>query len=267
MPDTSLVIPADPIERLSELVASAPGRLSLAVRTSRGVRVDHDSDRVVPAASTIKVAVLLAYLDSGMPWDLPVALPPGAHRVGGCGPLSLLPSVDRLPAGELLRLMIALSDNDATNAILELVGVGAVDRLLARSGARHTQLRRRMMDTQSAVAGRDNLATAAELAELLARLRAGTLLGERETAMALAVLREQQFDEGLPAFLPPDVHCANKTGSLDGVRHDVGVLERDGHWVAVAALTTDLVDAHGIDRGSTAYAVYAALGEALVALL
>ncbi len=86
MPDTSLVTPADPIARLTELVAHAPGRLSLAVRTSRGVRVDHDGDRVVPAASTIKVAVLLAYLDSGMPWARSIGCSPGpGPGIPDCG--------------------------------------------------------------------------------------------------------------------------------------------------------------------------------------
>jgi len=182
MPDTAGVDSDRLTARLTDLVARAPGRLSLAVRSSSGFRFDHDATRVVPSASTIKVAILLAYLESGMPWDLPVGLPPGDRRVGGCGPLSLLPSVTSLPAGELLTLMIALSDNDATNAILDVLGVGAVSRLLARAGARHTVLRRRMMDPAAVAAGRENETTAAEQAELLAQLRSGALLPQRETA-------------------------------------------------------------------------------------
>ncbi|HPV79464.1 MAG TPA: class A beta-lactamase-related serine hydrolase, partial [Dermatophilaceae bacterium] len=221
--------PAAVTARLADLVAAAPGRLSVAVRARDGYRFDHDSARVVPAASTIKVPVLLAYLASGMPWDLPVALP--AARVGGCGPLALLPSVTSLPAGEALRLMIALSDNDATNAVLGLVGVGEVARLLGRAGTRHTVLRRRMMDQVAAAAGHENETCAADLAELLAAVRAGSILPQREAAMALAVLREQQFDEGLPAYLPVGLRCASKTGSLPGVRHDIAVIESGDAWV------------------------------------
>ena len=250
--------------RLEELVASAPGHLSLAVRTPMGYRFDHDATRVVPAASTIKVPVMLAYLAAGMPWDLPVSLP--VQRVGGCGPLSLLPSVTSLPDGEVIRLMIALSDNDATNALLGLVGQGEVARLLGRAGTRHTVLRRRMMDTAAAAAGHENETCAADLAELLATLRAGVLLPPREASMALAVMREQQFDEGLPAFLPEGVHCASKTGSLAGIRHDIAILERADSWVAVAALTTDLLDGD-IDRGTSVYPTYAAIGETLLGLL
>ena len=251
-------------DRLAAIVAAAPGKVSVAVRGWDGFRWDHDSARVVPAASTVKVAILLAYLESGMPWDLPLTLP--AQRVGGCGPLSLLPSVTTLPAGEMLRLMVALSDNDATNAVLGVVGFGGVSRLLTRARARHTEVRRPMMDPGAVAAGRDNVTAAADLAELLAAVRAGALVDGRSAAMALAVMREQQFRDGLAAFLPADVHCASKTGMLPGIRHDIAVIERERRWVAVTALGTDLLDGD-IDRGTAVLPSYAALGEAVATLL
>ena len=254
--------PAAVTARLADLVAAAPGRLSVAVRARDGYRFDHDSARVVPAASTIKVPVLLAYLASGMPWDLPVALP-GA-RVGGCGPLSLLPSVTSLPAGEALRLMIALSDNDATNAVLGLVGVGEVARLLGRAGTRHTVLRRRMMDQVAAAAGHENETCAADLAELLAAVRAGSILPQREAAMALAVLREQQFDEGLPAYLPEGLRCASKTGSLPGC----ATTSRSSRAVTRGLSPPWPPTLDGpVDRGTSIYPTYAAIGETVAALV
>ena len=84
--------------------------------------------------------------------------------------------------------------------------------------------------------------------------------------MALAVMREQQFRDGLAAYLPEDVHCASKTGMLPGIRHDIAIIERDQRWVVVTALGTDLMDA-GIDRGTAILPSYAALGEAVTALI
>ncbi|MBK6442588.1 MAG: hypothetical protein IPF90_10680 [Actinomycetales bacterium] len=82
--------------RLDDLIAQAqvrsPSRCAHATASA-----SITTPRVVPAASTIKVPILLAYFAAGMPWDLPIALP--TSRVGGCGPLSLLPSVTSLPAG------------------------------------------------------------------------------------------------------------------------------------------------------------------------
>lgn len=84
--------------------------------------------------------------------------------------------------------------------------------------------------------------------------------------MALAVLREQQFDEGLPAYLPVGLRCASKTGSLPGVRHDIAVIESGDAWVAVAALATDLMDGP-VDVGHVDLPhVHAAIGETVAAL-
>lgn len=255
------MIPAGIATRLARTVGGCSGRVSVSVRTDGGDRWAHDDDRVVPAASTIKIAVLLAALAGGMPFDAPVALPPPPDRVGGCGPLSLLPSVSALPAGELATLMVACSDNDATNAILERIGMPAVARLLDRAGTRHTELRRRMMDPAAIAAGTENATCATDLTELLARVRAGTLLDPAATRCAVEVLRRQQFTDGLAGFLGPDVAVGSKTGILPGLRHDVALLERGDRWVAVAVLVTGLIGADGVDRGSAVLPVFARIGE------
>ena len=112
------------------LAAEAPGVLSVVVVGDDGLIVDVDGGREVPAASTIKMPILVTALErvaegaSGLEESLVI----GPDRVGGSGALSLLPSVTELPLVETLRLMIALSDNDATNAVIGLVGLEAVDR-------------------------------------------------------------------------------------------------------------------------------------------
>lgn len=252
------MIPADAAARLADVVQKAPGRLSVAIRADDGSRWAHDAERGVPAASTIKVAILLAALADGMPWEAPVPLP--ATRVGGCGPLSLLPSVQQLPAGELAALMIACSDNDAANAVLDRIGMPAVAQVLARAGARHTVVRRRMMDPAAVATGSDNVTCAADQAGLFARLRDGRLLDQQRTRLAIDLLRRQQFTDGLPAFLPANVQAASKTGQLSGLRHDVALLERGERWVSIAVLATDLVDSQGVDRGSDVLGVFARMG-------
>lgn len=252
-------------DRLAEVVASAPGRVSVAVRSSHGWTWDHDAQRVVPSVSTVKVAILLAVLASGPPLDRVLPLP--AERVGGCGPLSLLPSVRSLTVGELARLMIAVSDNDAANVLLDAVGFDAVAAVLEQAGARHTLVRRHFMDLAAARAGRDNLTCAADLAELLVATREGRVVGPAEAEVALEIMRGQQFVDGLPAYLPSRVRVASKTGDRPGMRHGMALLETGRQWVAVAVLTTDLLDAGAVDRGTQALATQAAVGECLVGLL
>ncbi len=255
--------------RLARLTAAAPGRLSVCVRSDRGFRWGHDQERVVPAASTVKVAVLVALLRSGLPPDRPLPLP--TTRVGGAGALASMPSVRELPARELARLMIVLSDNDATNALiaaLDLLGTGrdALARVLAEAGTRHTVLERAMLDCAAVAQGRDNRTTAADLVALLVALRAGRLLDPAGTAAAVEVLRGQQSRDGLPAFLPPQVLVGAKSGMLPGLRHDLALLERADRWVAVAVTATDLADGP-VDRGTDVLATFARIGAEAARLL
>ena len=169
----------------------SPGRpRGRRARTALGRRGGPDrgpgrrrGERVVPAASTIKVPILVAVLRLVARGDLGLAdrVQLGDDRVGGSGPLAALTSVTQLPVGELLDLMITLSDNDATNALLDLVGVGVVDRLCPELGMGRTSLRRRLMDLEAARAGRDNTTCAADLARVLVLLRRGELLPPSQT--------------------------------------------------------------------------------------
>ena len=253
---------------LADLVAAAPGRLSVVVADGAGVLAEVDGERVVAAASTIKVPILVAVLRLVARGDLGLAdsVQLGDDRVGGSGPLAALTSVTRLQVGELLDLMITLSDNDATNALLDLVGVGLVDRLCPDLGMGRTSLRRRLMDVEAARAGRDNTTCAADLARVLVLLRRGELLPPPETRTALDVLAAQQFVDGLPALLPSGVWHGNKTGELTGVRHDMMLVEADSRWAAVAVTATGLADEDaGVDRGSLVLPTFARIGELVAA--
>ncbi|WP_411284272.1 serine hydrolase [Lapillicoccus sp.] len=254
--------------RLQSVVEQAPGRLGVAVTTGGGWSWSSDAHRVVPSASTIKVPILLAALkqveEGRLALATSVALP--SERVGGSGPLSLLPSVTGLPLGELLTLMISLSDNDATNVVIDLLGEDPLTELLASVPTASTRLQRRMMDVAAAQRGLQNETCAADLVALLVALRQGRLLGPSTTLAALDILRTQQFREGLPAYLTEDISVASKTGEIVGVRGDVALFERQDRWVVAAALATDLAR-DGVDRGTSVLPTFATIGEIVAGLL
>ena len=248
---------------IETLAAGAPGELSVVVAGADGLMVDLDGGRLVPAASTIKVPILVAALErvagGASRLDEPIHI--GADRVGGSGALSLVPSVTELALIEVLRLMIALSDNDATNAVIALVGFEAVGQTCRRLGLDHTRLERSLMDHAARDAGLDNVTCARDLAQVMTRLRVGHALPEAETRVALDLLAEQQFLDGLPALLPESVWHANKTGELSGVRHDMALFEHDGCWAGVAVTATGLMGlGDGVDRGSTVLPTFANIG-------
>jgi beta-lactamase class A len=257
-------------EEIRSIIRRAPGTLGVVVQDPSGVVVDLGGERVVPSASTIKVLVLVAALrrvaDGRSRLGDLLDLPAPADRVGGSGPLLALGSVTRLRLGELLELMVTLSDNDATNVVLDLVDRDEPAMVAAELGLADTRLQRRMMDFAARDAGRENLTSARDLAALVAALRRGEALPPEQTREALEVLGRQQQRDGLPALLPPGVVCGNKTGELPGIRHDVGLLERDGRWAAVAVTATGLGDGP-VDHGSVAWPSIAAVGAVVGAWL
>ncbi len=228
----------------------SPGRWAFAVRESGRPVASVDGAAEMPAASTIKVALMtlvLADVATGRRGlDDTCHVPPS--RSGGSGVLSMLPSVRAISLGEALELMIGVSDNTATNMVIDTLGLDeAHDRIVAL-GAPMTRLRRRLMDVAAARQGRDNVTTADDQALILDVLcgavppAGGEVLPEQWREHGLDILGRQQFNDRMPAALGPDVRCLHKTGELPGLRHDVGILEFDGRRVVLAALGCQLPD-------------------------
>lgn len=252
--------------RWETIAAAARGGWSFAV-AEQGSVTGLASEVVRPAASTIKVPLLLAVLADVAAGerrlDDTIVVP--TERTAGSGVLRVLGSVTRLRLDEALELMVTLSDNTATNMLIDLLGMSSIETRMVDMGLVDTRLRRRMLDQQASAAGRENVASARELALLLDRLAGSELLPEDLSGTALAMLRRQQLNDRIPARLPADVDCPHKTGELAGVCHDVGLLRFDGRSVAFAALGSELpeVAANGNGTGAAA-AVIAAAARAVV---
>ncbi|HLS15991.1 MAG TPA: serine hydrolase [Beutenbergiaceae bacterium] len=238
---------APPVVAELELVLHAlaeenPGQWAFSIREDGRPIVSVDGDRVVPAASTSKVALLVLALQqvatSGR--DLADRLQIPRDRVGGSGVLRALTSVHELTLAEVLELMVVVSDNVATNMIIDALGVRNIRTGLRDLGAQDSRLERRLMDSAAIAAGAQNVTTADDQALVLDRLCRGELLPDPLRSHALAVLGGQQFNDRLPSRLESDVVCRHKTGEIYNIRHDVGILEFDGRQIAVAALGSDL---------------------------
>ncbi len=224
---------------------SMPGRFHLAAWElgARDGKLLIRGDEAVPAASTIKVAILAAALK----WvgagrlDLKSRIQIPARLPGGSGVLQTMTGLRNLTLADLLTLMVIVSDNAATNMIIEITGMDGVNSFCDELGLSGTVLRRQMMDAEAASAGRDNTTTALDQAMLLEVLAQGTVLAEPLRAFAIRTLAAQQFNDGLPSLLPGSAQVAHKTGELPGVRHDVGIITADnGRRAVVAALFTGL---------------------------
>ncbi|QUH02704.1 serine hydrolase [Saccharopolyspora erythraea] len=242
--------------------ADFPGRVGFAAwNLDEREPVLFGARRVVNPASTIKVLVMLTALREvqrgGLALDTEVRIPD--ERVGGAGVLKDLPGLRCLELADAVTLMITISDNTATNAVIEAVGFEAIGELAAELGCEGTQVQRLLMRVRDP--GR-NTTCALDQARILDALARGTVLSPQLTDHALGVLSRQQVRDRLPALLPEGARCWNKTGEIDGSRHDVALIgDQERPRAVVAVLVDELADHRaGVDRiAGLGLRVYAAL--------
>jgi beta-lactamase class A len=185
-----------------------------------------NAEQDFPAASVIKVPILLAVLQAAQQGQISLEQKLAVefkHHVGGAGVLFELHDGIEVTVLDLCRLMIVISDNVASNLLLDLLGEGAMAAFFAQLGLQRSVLGRRFME--QARPGHDNRTSANDMGVCLAALARGELLDRSHTNQALSMMRRQQFREKIPLMLPPELSVAHKTGELDGVRHDAGLIE------------------------------------------
>lgn len=227
------------LEALAALTAScalpppaAGAAETLAWYTTDVARCRHageNADLVLPAASVIKLLIAMTLVEQARAgrFDLhaDVALHE-ADRVGGSDRFGTA-AAGAYPAAEMLRAMLSLSDNTASNALLGVAPMAECNATASRHGLAKTRIRRRFYDWAAQRRGLENVTTARESAELLLLLAsaASERTGGGEVArFAMRALLAQTDRETIPAALPDRSGIANKTGELPGVRNDVAIV-------------------------------------------
>ena len=204
----------------------------------------HENE-VFAQASSIKIAVLADLYLQAQQGKLKLAdlytvqasdLVPDSDIMGG-----LTPGVTRITMRDLATMMVAVSDNSATNVLIDRVGMENVNALLESLGLAHTRLRRKMMDLEAARQGRENISTPREMMTLLGAIYRGKVLSKESAADFFKVLSTNK-DSWIPRDLPADVKIANKPGSLEGVRNDSGIVFVEGRPYVICVMTAFLKD-------------------------
>jgi beta-lactamase class A len=151
----------------------------------------------------------------------------------------LTPGVTRITLRDLATMMVAVSDNSATNVLIDRVGMPNVNAMLDSLGLTHTRLRRKMMDLQAAKEGRENISTPHEMMTLLDAIYRGKVLNKESTADFFTMLSTNK-DSWIPRDLPPDLKIANKPGALEAVRNDSGIVFVEGRPYVICVMTSFL---------------------------
>lgn len=200
-----------------------------------------NADTVFPQASSIKIPILVELLRQAQEGKLNLSERVEIHRahlVGGSGVLQFFSEAgSAISLRDLAVLMVVLSDNSATNLIIDRLGMDNVNAMLDRQGLDRTRLARKMIDLGAEQADRENRSTPRQMAALVQRLNAGKLLDAEHTRMALEIL-EYPKDSPIRAGVPPASTVAEKPGSLSGAQCDTGIVFLPGRPYVISVMTT-----------------------------
>jgi len=278
-PVPSLRSPGELQERFAELAELSQAR-SLAVAISdfeTGHDFDYHGDRWFHAASTIKLAVLLGIYGAIHRGEL---LPQSRVHVRNRfisaydgSPFRVRADRDAsgdvyreigrtLRVSELAEHMIISSSNLATNLLLDLVGLDALQRTLVDFGLEGIDLRRGVEDEAAYEHGINNRVTACGLVGLLRLIGEERAFSPQYSRQMLDILHRQQFRSGIPAGLPRQARVANKTGDISTVAHDAGLVylpERKPYAIAVLTEWEPSATGRSTTIAAASYLAYAAL--------
>jgi len=205
-----------------------------------------------PSASIIKLVILVSL------YQLAEQTPGLFNRritltldnfVGGSEILDAYNPGDTITIDSLAHAMIEQSDNTASNVLIDVLGFPRISATIHHAGLTKTQLHKHFMDATAVVLTPQNLTTARDMGSLLYAIERGaregitTVASPQSCRAMIDILLKQEDREKLYRGLPPGTPLANKTGEIDGVRNDVGIVDPYGSApYVIAVLTKDLED-------------------------
>ena len=216
---------------LEERLAGEEGTISCVLEVlGSGQRFCFREQEVHPSASIIKMA-LMAYLyeldrEGVLPLERRMELP--KELAPSAGIIQYLRDVPQMSIRDLLEMMIIVSDNAATNLLIdEAGGLLKVQGYIESLGYTKTRFQRKMMDFEAARRGLQNVTSAEETADLLKRMVEGKLVSPGASREMVKTLSHQRFSDLIPWYLEdllPEGSIAHKTGGLEHVVHDAAIV-------------------------------------------
>jgi beta-lactamase class A len=244
-------------DRVKDLAAHFDGKVSVYAKTLKtGATYDLGGSNRVNTASTIKVPILIgvftAVQEGKVHWTDTSELTQ-QNKVAGSGVLQDMSDGVKIPLRDLVRYMILLSDNTATNLVLDHVSGNDVNATLQKLGIKDTRSLRKILKGSSpegvSDAGRDpanakfgiGVATPRDMVTLLERLYRGELVSKEASEEMLGIMKKQIWRDGMPRrFDSTGIEVADKHGALDHLRSDVGIVYAKSAPIAIAISCEDI---------------------------
>lgn len=216
------------LEGIRAEIAGIPGHLGFYYHNlTTGCTFGVNEEETFGAASVIKLPLFLHILAESaagrMSMDEKLTVT-AADKVPICGALTLFTGDVEADVRTLCRLMISISDNTATNRLIDHATIAGAQAGFRAMGLEKTQLTRKLFDRSASAKGLRNVICPREIGELLAKLYRNEFVSEAVCKEAIDTLLLQQVDHKLNGRICGEVPIAHKTGEDDGLSNDVGIV-------------------------------------------
>ena len=199
-----------------------------------------DEKMVIPSASTIKILIMIEALNQVLKgkYQLEEKFSIMEEDKVAYSIISEL-TTDFYTLQDLITLMIIVSDNTATNVLIDLLGFDTINDIAVEIGLQNTRLQRKMMDFEAAKKGKQNITTAMDMAVLMEKIWNMQILNEDLCNHAINVLKRQKDKMMLGRYISEDILIAHKTGDLANLNHDIGIFYLPKQTYLLGVFVTD----------------------------
>lgn len=234
---------ASTAERLEKIASEVPGILGYCIVNTNGdVLFSRNEGKLFPQASAIKIPILMEVIAQRewgkISWDQQHDILQ-KDQVDGTGILSEFSNGESLiSTGDLCTLMIVLSDNTATNLLINLIGMAEVNRLMEELDCPQTRLVRMMRDQAAIARGIENLSTPRDAVRIMQALVQGTFISRKACDDTLAILRKPK-SSAIRKAIPQEISIGNKPGAIPGVATEWAIVELPGRPYIIVTMGKD----------------------------
>lgn len=222
-------------KKLIKIIKKEKAVLGLAIKSIDGsYSFYHNENLSFPAASIIKIPVMAEVFRQTQNKIISLnktLILKEKDKVKGAGILKELKAGLKLTVKELAALMIVISDNTATNMLIDLAGINNINKLMRLHCLKKSIIKRKLMITPNLAT--KNFITPNEISIFLEKLYKGRILNKFHSCLAIDILARQQYNEKIPKYIK-DVKIAHKTGEISGVSHDAGIIFTRYPYILVA---------------------------------
>ncbi len=157
--------------------------------------------------------------------------------------LTMLETDNHYSLQDLLTLMIVQSDNTAANILIKMAGMDKINDFCIDYKMRNTVLERKMMDVHARKGGRENFTSASDMASFLERLYLGEIVDKASSTYMIEIMTKQLENSMMRLYIPDETVIAHKTGELDGIAHEAGIVYHDkGDYIFVVLIWNALTN-------------------------